>query len=80
MEKLLCQVPSAAPQACLKPCWADTSSSVVATQRLTSGAKVAAGAVQIVGLSMERDISPLSLGQSDEILSGILFSKFEQKT
>lgn len=80
MEKLLCQVLSAAPQACLKPCWADISNSVVATRRLASGSKVAAEAVQIVDLSVKRDISPLSLfglGQSNEILYGILFFKFK---
>ena len=57
MEKLLCREPSAAPQVCLKPCWADISNNLVATRRLASGAKVAAGAVQIVDLSVERDTS-----------------------
>lgn len=71
MEKLPWQVLSTDPQGCLKPCWADISISVVATQELARGSKVAAGGVQIVNLSMERDISALSLfalGQPEGML------------
>lgn len=71
MEKLLWQVLSTDPQACPKPCRADISTSVVATQKLARGSKVAAGAVQIANLSVERDISALSLfglGQPNEML------------
>lgn len=71
MEKLLWQVLSTDPQACPKPCRADISTSVVATQKLARGSKVAAGAVQIANLSVERYISALSLfglGQPNEML------------
>lgn len=64
-------MPSAALQECLKRCSADISTSAVTTLQLAGGSKVAAGAMQIVGLSVERGISPLNpfgLGQSAEIL------------
>lgn len=61
MEKLLWQVLSTDPRACLEPLWADISTSVLATQKVARGSKVAAGAVQIVNLSVDRDISALSL-------------------
>lgn len=82
MEKLLWQVLSIDPQACPKPCWADISTSVVATQELARGSKVAAGAVQIVNLSVERDISALSLSgwrQPGEMLCVFCFLKGNEK-
>lgn len=82
MEKLLWQVLSTDPRACPKPCWADISTSVVATQELARGSKVAAGAVQIVNLSVERDISALSLfglGQLGEMLCVFCFLNGNEK-
>lgn len=79
MEKLLWQVLSTDPQACPKSCRADISTSVVATQKLARGSKVAAGAVQIANLSVERDISALSLfglGQPNEMLCIFCFFFF----